>query len=99
MKKSTVLLVSVAGLMLASAANAGDFGGRTMQSGPGDHMVMGGDKHGWSWHRHFKKWNPPPHTDCPTTPEPGTWAMMIVGAGLVGFQLRRKQQALSSLSV
>ncbi|MFT3905884.1 MAG: PEPxxWA-CTERM sorting domain-containing protein [Steroidobacteraceae bacterium] len=33
-----------------------------------------------------------------TTPEPGTWAMLIVGAGLVAFQLRRKQLALGSFS-
>ncbi len=27
-------------------------------------------------------------------PEPDTWLMMIIGAGLVGFQLRRKQKVL-----
>ena len=28
-------------------------------------------------------------------PEPEEWAMMLVGAGLVGYQIRRKQKALS----
>lgn len=27
-------------------------------------------------------------------PEPDTWLMMIIGAGLIGFQLRRKQKVL-----
>ncbi len=30
-----------------------------------------------------------------TVPEPEEWAMMLVGAGLVGFQVRRKQKLLS----
>lgn len=32
-------------------------------------------------------------------PEPEEWAMMLVGTGLVGFQLRRKQKGLSQLEV
>jgi hypothetical protein len=31
---------------------------------------------------------------APAVPEADTWLMLIVGAGLVGFQLRRKQRAL-----
>jgi hypothetical protein len=27
----------------------------------------------------------------PAVPEPEEWAMMLIGAGLVGFQVRRKQ--------
>ena len=36
------------------------------------------------------------HEHVGGVPEPGTWAMLLVGAGLVGYQLRRKQRALGS---
>ena len=36
------------------------------------------------------------HEHVPGVPEPGTWAMMIVGAGLMAYQLRRKQRTLGS---
>jgi hypothetical protein len=32
-------------------------------------------------------------------PEPEEWAMMLVGGGLVGFQVRRKQKGLSQTSL
>ena len=32
-------------------------------------------------------------------PEPEEWAMMLVGAGLVGYQVRRKQKGLNQSSV
>lgn len=32
-------------------------------------------------------------------PEPEEWAMMLVGAGLVGYQVRRKQKGLSQSSL
>jgi hypothetical protein len=35
----------------------------------------------------------------PPIPEPEEWAMMLVGAGLVGFQVRRKQRALRNAIV
>jgi hypothetical protein len=30
-------------------------------------------------------------------PEPGTWAMLIVGFGLVGFAMRRRSDALATV--
>ena len=32
-------------------------------------------------------------------PEPEEWVMLLVGAGLVGFQVKRKQQRLDARSV
>ena len=38
--------------------------------------------------------DPPP--TAPTIPEPGTWAMMITGMGLVGFARRRRRTAVAA---
>ncbi len=104
MKVAKVVLISVAGLMLAAAANAHT--ARTVDSR--SFKAMG------SWNVHSKfgdsgsgrvvwrnKKDITPFADSPTSPapEPGTWAMMIVGVGLVAFQLRRKQQKLGSQAV
>jgi hypothetical protein len=31
-------------------------------------------------------------------PEPGSWALMIVGVGLIGSQLRRRQSAAGAVA-
>jgi hypothetical protein len=34
--------------------------------------------------------------DAPAVPEPATWGMMILGFGMIGFTLRRRQKAIGS---
>jgi hypothetical protein len=105
MKVGKVVLVSVAGLMLASAANAHT--ARTVDARSfkamgswNVHSKFGDSGNGRVVWRNAKGVAPLSLSPNATpAPEPGTWAMMIVGAGLVAFQLRRKQQKLGSQAV
>jgi hypothetical protein len=107
MKVSKVVLVSVAGLMLASAANAHT--ARTVDARSfkamgswNVHSKFGDSGNGrvvWRNKRVGGPFSVSPESPASPAPEPGTWAMMIVGVGLVAFQLRRKQQKLGTQAV
>lgn len=68
---------------------SGNWGGERWHRWHHHHHSEGDGDHDGDDHHHD-------HDDNGGVPEPGTWAMLIVGAGLVAYQLRRKQHSLGS---
>ena len=112
MGTKALFLAGIAGLLASGLAQATTFGtqgslhsyhSQNFGSQSLHHDEWGDDDHGGSggnWGRHHRHEHDGDdehdHEHVPGVPEPGTWAMLIVGAGLMAYQLRRKQRMLGS---